>query len=123
MKSKQGSYTRRAVLAGLIAASGILAASAYAISAENGDTKPRCEARQLYQGETGREDRRAAHLAALKQKLGLSAEQEAAWSSFVAATEHGPRRSGMERQAMRDDLDRLSTPERHRGQHRHHRPS
>jgi len=112
MKSKQGSYTQRALLAGLIAASGILAASAYAVSSTTADDKPRCEARQLHQGETGRDDRRAANLAGLKEKLGLSAEQEAAWNTFAAATQHGARRSGMERQAMRGDLDKLSTPER-----------
>jgi hypothetical protein len=53
-KSKQGSYTRRAVLAGMIAASGILAASACAVSVTTEDDKPRCEARQLHQGEGGR---------------------------------------------------------------------
>jgi hypothetical protein len=112
MKSEQGSYTRRAELAGLIATSGILAASAYAVSVTTEDDKPRCEARQLHQGEAGRDDRRAAYLAGLKQKLGLSAEQEAAWSAFTAATQHGSRRSGMERVEMRGDLDKLSTPGR-----------
>lgn len=112
MKSKQGSYTQRALLAGLIAASGILAASAYAVSANTADDKPRCEARQLHQGEAGRDDRRAAHLAGLKQKLGLSAEQEAAWNTFAAVTQDGPRRPGMQRQAMRGDFEKLSTPER-----------
>lgn len=112
MKSKQGSYTRRALLAGLIATSGILAASAYAVSVTTEDDKPRYEARQLHQGEAGRDDRRAAHLAGLKQKLGLSAEQEAAWNTFAAATQYGARRSGMERGAMRGDFDKLSTPGR-----------
>ncbi len=112
MKSKQGSYTRRALLTGLIAASGILAASAYAVSADTVDDRPRCEARQQHQREAGRDDRRAAHLAGLKQKLGLSAEQEAAWNTFAAATQHGSRHPGLERQTMRGDFDKLSTPER-----------
>ena len=112
MKSKQGSYTRRAVLAGLIATSGILAASACAVSVTTEDDKPPCEARQLHQGEAGRDDRRAAHLAGLKQKFGLSAEQETAWNAYTAATRHESRRSGMERGGMRGDLDKLSTPER-----------
>ena len=112
MKSKQGSYTQRAVLAGLIAASGILAASAYAVSANTADDKPRCEARQLHLGEAGRDGRRAAHLAGLKEKLALNAEQEAAWDAFAAASQHGAHRSGMQRQAMRGDFDKLSTPER-----------
>lgn len=76
------------------------------------DDKPRCEARQLREGEAGRDDRRAAYLAGLKQKLGLSAEQEAAWSAYTAATQLGSRRSGMERGGMRCDLDKLSTPGR-----------
>ncbi|MCU0809618.1 MAG: hypothetical protein MUE59_01025 [Thiobacillaceae bacterium] len=60
MKSKQGSCTRRAALAGLIAASGILTASADAVSAITADDEPFSEARQLHQGEAGRDDRRAA---------------------------------------------------------------
>ena len=112
MKSKQGSFTKRAVLAGLIAGSGILAASAYAVSADNAAGKPRCEAHQLQQGEARWEDRRAAHLAELKEKLALTAEQEAAWKTFTESTQPGPRHPGIDRKVMREEFEKLSTPER-----------
>jgi Spy/CpxP family protein refolding chaperone len=112
MKSNQGTFIKRAVLAGLIAGSGILAASAYAVSADRAAGSSRCEAQQLHKGESGREGRRAAHLASLKEKLKLAAEQEAAWNTFVASAHPGPRQPGMDRQAMREAFEKLSTPER-----------
>lgn len=111
MKSNQASFMKRTVLVGLIAGSGILAASAYAVSADKAEDKPRCEARQQ-QGEGKWEARRAAHLAALKEKLALSAEQEAAWNTFAAASQPGPRHPGVDRSAMREEFAKLSTPER-----------
>jgi Spy/CpxP family protein refolding chaperone len=101
---------KRAVLAGLIAGGGILAASAYAVSADKADDKPRCEAGQMQQGE-GWEARRAAHLAALKAKLKLTAGQEPAWNTFAEVSRPGPH-PGIDRRAMRDDFEKLSTPER-----------
>jgi hypothetical protein len=112
MKSKQSSFTKRAVLAGLIAGSGILVASAYAVSADNAAGTPRCEARQQQQGAARWEDRRAAHLAELKEKLALTADQEAAWSTFTESARPGPRHAGMDRKAMREEFEKLSTPER-----------
>ena len=112
MNSKQGSFTKRVVLAGLIAGSGILAASAYAVSVDNAADKPRCEARQPQQGAARWEHGRAAHLAELKEKLALTAEQEAAWNSFTESAQPGPRHRGMDRKAMREEFAKLSTPER-----------
>ena len=112
MKSKQGSFTKRAVLAGLIAGSGILAASAYAVSADNAAGTPRCEAHPLQKGEARWDDRRAAHLAELKEKLALTAEQEAAWNTFTESTEPGAHHPGIDRKAMREEFEKLSTPER-----------
>lgn len=110
MKSNQGSFIKRAVLAGLIAGGGILAASAYAVSADKADDKPRCEAGRMQQGE-GWEAKRAAHLAALKTKLKLTAAQEPAWNTFAEASRTGPH-PGVDRGAMREDFEKLSTPER-----------
>ena len=112
MKSKQGSFTKRAVLAGLIAGSGILAASAYAVSADNAAGTPRCEARHQQQGAARWEDRRAAHRAELKEKLALTADQEAAWNTFTESAQPGPRHFGIDRKAMREEFEKLRTPER-----------
>lgn len=112
MKSNQASFMKRAVLAGLIAGSGILAASAYAVSADRAGDTPRCESRQMQKAEGRWEGRQAAHLAGLKEKLQLSAEQEAAWNAFAAGAQPGSRSEGRDRKAMRDEFDKLSTPER-----------
>lgn len=109
MKSNQGSFMKRAVLAGLIAGSGILAASAYAVSSDRAGDKPRCESRQMQKGDAGWEGKRDAHLAGLKEKLQLSAEQEAAWNAFAGAAQPG---QGMDRKAMHGEFEKLSTPER-----------
>lgn len=112
MKSSQASFMKRAVLAGLIAGSGILAASAYAVSADSAGDTPRCESQQMQKAEGRWEDRQAAHLTGLKEKLQLSAEQEAAWNAFAAGAQPGSRSQGMDRKTMRDEFDKLSTPER-----------
>jgi hypothetical protein len=112
MESIQGTFIKRAVLAGLIAGSGILAVSAYAVSVGSTGDQPRCETYHQQKGEAGREDRRAVHLAELKEKLKLVAGQEAAWNTFAEATQPEPRREGMDRKAMREEFERLSTPER-----------
>jgi len=106
MKSNQGSFIKRAVLAGLIAGGGILAASAYAVS-DNAANTPRCEAKGA-KSDAAWGAKRAERLAALKQKLELSAAQEAAWNAFVAASE----RPGAGKGPMREDFDTLTTPER-----------
>jgi hypothetical protein len=55
------------------------------------------------------QQRRAERQAALKAKLNISAEQEAAWSAFVART--APE-TWTERHAERQDWAKLTTPER-----------
>lgn len=112
MKWNQGSFTKRAVLAGLIAGSGILAASAYAVSTDGVKDKPRCEARHGQQGKAGWEGKRAAHMTGLKEKLKLTAEQETAWNTFTDAAQSGPRHPGMDSRAMRDEFGKLNTPQR-----------
>lgn len=112
MKSNQGSFMNRTVLVGLIAGSGILAASAYAVPADGAGAPPRCESRLMQSGETGWGDRQAAHLAGLKEKLKLTVQQEAAWNTFAGAAQPGSPRQDMGRKAMRDAYEKLSTPER-----------
>src|SRR5574340_575115 len=110
MQSK-ASFTKRAILAGLLAGSGILAMSAYAVAGRDPADKPGCEAR-LGQKDFGKwEARRAERMAELKEKLKLAPGQEAAWSKFVEAgqVDH---RQGADRKAMRDEFEKLNTPQR-----------
>jgi hypothetical protein len=111
MKSNQGSFTKRAVLVGLIAGGGILAASAYAVSADRAADKPRCETHAMQKGGAGWEGKQVAHLAGLKEKLKLAAGQEVAWNTFAEAAQPG-RRQGMDRGAMREEFQKLGTPQR-----------
>lgn len=112
MKTKQASFTKRALVAGLIAGGGVLAVSAWAVSGDDTAGKPRCEAKYGPKGEAGWGERRAAHLAALKDKLKLAPDQEAAWASFAESAQAGPRHQDKDRKAMREEFATLSTPER-----------
>lgn len=112
MKWNQGYLAKRVVLAGLIVGSGVLAASAYAVSTDRAEDKSRCESRHGQQGAGEREEKRAAHLSGLKEKLKLTAEQELTWNAFIAAAQPEQRHAGRDRKAMRDELDKLNTPQR-----------
>ncbi|MBW8329816.1 MAG: Spy/CpxP family protein refolding chaperone [Thiobacillus sp.] len=112
MKSNRGSFGKRALLVGLIAGGGILAASAFAVTAGDPAGKPGCEARQGQNVHARWEARHAAHLAALKDKLKLAPGQEAAWNAFASASQPGMHRMGGDRQAMRAEFEKLNTPQR-----------
>jgi len=112
MKSIRSLLTKRALMVGLLAGSGILAASSFAMPANGTAAKPGCEARHGQQDPARWEARRAEHLSALKARLNLAPEQEAAWNTFVSASQPGMHRLGGDRQAKRDEFARLSTPER-----------
>jgi Spy/CpxP family protein refolding chaperone len=108
----QGSFTKRALIAGLIAGSGILAASSFAMPGAGSAGKDGCEARHGQKVHAGMEARRAEHLSGLKEKLKLKPEQEAAWNAFSSASQSGMRPMGGDRQAVQGELDKLSTPQR-----------
>ena len=112
MKLIPGSFTKRALLVGLIAGSGILAASSFAMPAGDPAGKQGCEARHGQAAHAKWEARRAAHLTELKGKLKLRPDQEAAWNTFASATQPGMRRMGADRQAMRGEFEKLNTPQR-----------
>lgn len=65
-------------------------------------------------------ERRTQRLAALKQKLAITPEQEAAWTAWTGALQqHGPmaaaghaRDRAKEREQMRAEMAQLTTPER-----------
>jgi protein CpxP len=111
MKSVKSSFSKQ-VLAGLIAGGSILAAAAYAMPDGAGTGKPGCEARQGQQTQSGWQAQRAKRMAALKEKLKLAPAQEAAWDKFVEATRPGAQPIGADRQAMRDEFQKLNTVER-----------
>jgi Spy/CpxP family protein refolding chaperone len=110
MKLIQGSFARRALVVGLIAGSGILAASSFAMPAGDATGKAGCEAGhgQKMQGKS--DEQRARHLSELKEKLKLSAKQESAWNAFASASKPAPQRGS--KQAMRGEFEKMSTPER-----------
>jgi hypothetical protein len=111
MKLIQGSFAKRALLVGLIAGSGILAASSFAMPSGGPAGKDGCEARYGQNDHGKWAEQRASHLAGLKEKLKLSPAQEAAWNAFTRASQPGMRQ-GVDRQAMRAEFDKLSTPQR-----------
>jgi Spy/CpxP family protein refolding chaperone len=112
MKSIQSLFTKRALMVGLIAGSGILAASAFAMTATGPGSKGDCEARHGQQFHARWEEHRAEHLSALKEKLKLTPEQGAAWTAFASASQRGEHPVGVDRQAMRGEFAKLTTPQR-----------
>lgn len=112
MKLIQGSFTKRALIVGLIAGSGILAASSFAMTAGDPAGKEGCEARHGQQRHAKGEGFRADRLSGLKEKLKLKSEQEAAWNAFASSAQPGMHRVGADRQAMRGEFEKLNTPQR-----------
>lgn len=112
MKLIQGSFAKRALMVGLIAGSGILAASAFAVSAGGPASKGGCEAGHGQMVHAKWEEHRAEHLSQLKEKLKLKPAQEAAWNTFAKASQPGMRPAEAERQAQRGEFAKLHTPER-----------
>ncbi|MES2369100.1 MAG: Spy/CpxP family protein refolding chaperone [Pseudomonadota bacterium] len=112
MKLIPGSFTKRALMVGLIAGSGILAASSFAMTAGGPAGRDGCDARQGQKIHAKWEARRAERLSELKEKLKLSPDQEAAWDTFTRAAQPGMRHASADRQAMRDEFEKLSTPQR-----------
>lgn len=117
MKWIPDSFAKRALIVGLMASGGILAASAYAMSAGGPEGKGGCEARQMQKhdgqkNQAAREEKRSKHMAMLKDKLKLTPEQETAWNEFVSASQPEGRRMNADRQAMRGEFENLNTPQR-----------
>jgi len=112
MKSIRTSFTKRALMVGLLAGSGILAASSFAMPTSGTAGKPGCEARHGQKDPAKREAHRAERLSGLKAKLDLAPEQEAAWNIFSSASQIGMHRMGGDRKEMREAFAKLSTLER-----------
>ena len=116
MKSIQGSFIKRALMVGLIAGSGALAASSFAMPGNGPEKNAGCEARQVEnaaaKSEGKWEENRARALAMLKEKLKLQPEQEAAWNKFTSTGQFGPGQKRLDKQAMRSEMQQLNTPQR-----------
>jgi Spy/CpxP family protein refolding chaperone len=112
MKLTKLAFTKRALIVGLLAGSGILAASSFAMTAVGPEGKGDCEARHGQQIHAKWEARRAEHLSGLKGKLALKPEQEVVWNAFASASQPGMRSMGGDRQAMRGEFEILNTPQR-----------
>jgi hypothetical protein len=122
MSRIQSLFSKRTVLVGLLAGSAALAATAFAMPGGfGGQGGPGCEARQGQQAQVerqasrreARQEMRAKHLAGLKDKLKLQPQQESAWQAFANLAAPGKGPMGREdRQAMRDELGKLNTPQR-----------
>lgn len=112
MQMNKGFFTKRALIVGLLAGSGILAASSFAMTAAGPEGKSGCEARHGQHVHAKWEERRAEHLSELKRKLELKPEQAAAWSAFASASQPGIRSMRGDRQAMHGELEKLDMPQR-----------
>lgn len=112
MKLIQGSFAKRALMVGLIAGSGILTASAFAVPTASSDSKAGCEASHGEQSHAKWEARRAEHLTELKAKLKLRPGQEAAWNTFAKASQSGMHAREADWKAERGEFAKLHTPER-----------
>lgn len=112
MKWIPGSFTKRALIAALIAGGGIVAASSFAMTRGGPEDRAGCEARHGQADPAKWEARRAARQSELKEKLKLRPDQEAAWNAYVDATAPGAARPGADRKAMRESFEKLKTPQR-----------
>ena len=112
----QSSITKRALMVSLLAGSGILAASAYAVSGDSAEHG--CE-KHGQKTQVERTEQRAKHMSELKQKLHLTSSQAAAWDAFANASQPGMQGMGMgmgkmgvDKDAMRNEFAKMSTPQR-----------
>lgn len=111
MRNIPTSFGKHALMVALLAGSGILVASSFAMpGAGPASGQPGCAARGGEQFQSRRQAFHAQRLAGLKDKLKLKPEQEAAWQAFASASQ--PVGKGMDRQAMRDEFGKLNAPQR-----------
>lgn len=109
MNLKSIPFAKRTLMVALLAGSGALVATAFAMP--GGGTGPAdCAGKPAQQAQTPREAYRGQRLAGLKAKLQLKPEQEAAWQSFATATQ--PMGKGIGSQAQGEAFKPLTTPQR-----------
>lgn len=109
MKMTQISFTKRIVLAGVLAGSGLLAASSFAMSPGGMKGNGDCGTKHGQKTQAQRSEMRMQKMTALKAKLKLSAQQEVAWNTFANQPQV---EMGGDRKAMRAEFATLTTPQR-----------
>lgn len=107
----QSKVVKRTLLAALVGG-GVLAASAWAMHGGPAVGQKGCEMRHGQAMQSGWEDRRAARLGELKEKLKLAPGQQAAWQAFVDSAPRGPVQADADRAAMRDAFAKMTAPQR-----------
>lgn len=112
MKSIRSTFSMPLLLTALLAGGAILTSTAHAMPGGGSDGHPRCEARQGQNFQSRMQARHAQHMSALKDKLKLAPEQEAAWNTFAASMQPGMRQAGMGGPATREQFQQLNTVER-----------
>lgn len=108
------SFAKRALVLVMIAGGGALSAGAFALPPAGDAAKMDCAAMHGKHGQKNQAERmeqRAKHLAALKAKLNLTAQQEAEWNAFTASRK-GPMHPMGDRQARQAEFAKLTTPQR-----------
>lgn len=111
MKWIPGSFYKRALMVSLIAGSGVLAASSFAMPGGPG-SKGDCDAQHGQKNQAERMEQRTKHMTELKAKLKLRPDQAAAWNAFVSDRQAEARPMGADREAMRNEFAKLNTPQR-----------
>ncbi len=90
-----------------------LSATQAQAAATSADAKPRMEHKKDFAQRFERmQQHRAQRLAALKDKLQLSAQQQGAWSSYTTALQPPAMPKPEDRAARRAEFEKLTTPER-----------
>lgn len=104
--------TKRTLLVALIAGSGVLAASAYAVNGAAVDGKPDCEMRHGQAMQARMAERQDKRMVELKETLKLAPGQAAAWQVFSEAEKPKLHAQDRDRQAMREAYAKMNTPQR-----------
>lgn len=114
MKWISESFTKRVLITAMLAGTGALSAGAYAITPAGNATNMDCagkHGKHAQKTQAERMEQRAKHLAALKAKLNLTVQQEAAWDAYTAPRQGAMRPMG-DRQAMKAEFAKMTTPQR-----------
>jgi len=114
MKLNNQSFAKRMLITAMLAGSGALSVGAFAITPAASPLNTDCAGKHGKHGDKNqaqRTEQRAKHLATLKAKLNLSVQQEGAWDAYTA-TRQEPMRPMGDRQAMKAEFAKLSTPQR-----------
>lgn len=112
MKTTQVSYTKRMVMVALLAGSGLIAASSFAMPTGAPAGKGDCTHQHDKKTQAERTEMRTQKMAVLKANLKLSPQQEAAWNDFVGQRQAQMQQGGVDRKAKHAEFAAMTTPQR-----------